>query len=29
MKDEMSLMSQNEIWDLVDLPNGCRPIGCK
>ena len=29
MKDEMSSMSQNEVLDLVDLPNGCRPIGCK
>ena len=29
MKDEMSSMSQNEVWDLVDLPDGCRPIGCK
>ena len=22
-------MSRNEVWSLVDLPNGCRPIGCK
>ena len=22
-------MSQNKVWSLVDLPNGCRPIGCK
>ena len=22
-------MSQNEVWSLVDLPDGCRPIGCK
>ena len=20
---------QNEVWDLVELPHGCRPIGCK
>ena len=29
MKDEMSSMSQNKVWDLVELPDGCRPIGCK
>ena len=29
MKDEISFMSQNKIWDLVDLPEGCKPIGCK
>ena len=22
-------MAQNEVWSLVDLLNGCRPIGCK
>ena len=26
MKDEMSSMLQNKVWDLVDLPEGCRPI---
>ena len=26
MKDEMSSMSKNEVWDLVDLPGGYRPI---
>ena len=29
MKDEMTSMSQNKVWSLVDLPNGCRPIKCK
>ena len=29
MKDEMSSISQNKVWSLVDLPDGCRPIGCK
>ena len=28
MKDEMTSMSQNKVWSLVNLPNGCRPIGC-
>ena len=22
-------MSKNKVWSLVDLPNGCRLIGCK
>ena len=25
----MTSMSQNKIWSLIDLPDGCRPIGCK
>ena len=29
MKDEMTSMSHNKVWSLVDLPDGCRPIGCK
>ena len=29
MKNEMIFMSQNKVWRLVNLPNGCRPIGCK
>ena len=29
MKDEMTSMSHNKVWNLVDFPNGCRPIGCK
>ena len=29
MKDELSSMSQNKVWELVELPKGCRPIGCK
>jgi hypothetical protein len=29
MVDEMKSMDNNTVWDLVDLPNGCRPIGCK
>ena len=29
MKDEMTSMSHNKVWSLVDFPDGCRPIGCK
>ena len=29
MKDEMTSMSKNKVWSLVDLPDGCIPIGCK
>ena len=29
IKDEMTPMSQNKVWSLVDFPDGCRPIRCK
>ncbi|RVW25894.1 Retrovirus-related Pol polyprotein from transposon TNT 1-94 [Vitis vinifera] len=29
MKDEMSSMKCNDVWDLVELPNGVKTIGCK
>nr|CAN81603.1 hypothetical protein VITISV_031789 [Vitis vinifera] len=29
MKDEMSSMKCNDVWDLVELPNGAKAIGCK
>ena len=29
MKDEMSSMASNEVWDLIELPNGAKAIGCK
>ena len=29
MKDEMESMEDNNVWDLVELPNGSKPIGCK
>ena len=29
MKDEMSSMKCNNVWDLVELPNGAKAIGCK
>lgn len=22
-------MSHNNVWELVELPEGCKPIGCK
>ena len=29
MEDEMKSMKDNNIWDLVELPTGVKPIGCK
>jgi len=29
MKDEMKSMKDNEVWDLVELPEGMKPIGWK
>ena len=29
MKDEMTSMSQNKVWSLVDFPIGCKPIKCR
>ncbi|WKA13290.1 hypothetical protein VitviT2T_030606 [Vitis vinifera] len=29
MKNEMSSMRCNDVWDLVELPNGAKAIGCK
>ena len=29
MISEMESMSTNEVWDLVDAPEGINPIGCK
>ena len=29
MKEEMNSMKSDDIWDLVELPNGLRAIGCK
>ena len=29
MKDEMSSMAFNGVWDLVELHNGAKAIGCK
>jgi hypothetical protein len=29
MNDEMNSMKNNDVWDLVELPNGEKAIGCK
>ena len=29
MLEEMKAIKENEIWRLVDLPLGCRPISLK
>ena len=29
MKSELESMYSNNVWTLVDLPNGVKPIGCK
>ena len=29
IKDEMSSMRCNDVWDLIELPNGAKAIGCK
>jgi len=29
MKDEIKSMNDNEVWDLVKLPEGVKPISCK
>jgi hypothetical protein len=29
MKEEMNSIKSNEVWDLVELPNGAKSIGCK
>ncbi|CAL9026013.1 unnamed protein product, partial [Prunus brigantina] len=29
MHDELKSMKQNEVWDLVELPEGCKQVGCK
>ena len=29
MEDEVKSMKDNEVWDLVELPEGVKPIGCK
>ncbi|CAA2996273.1 Hypothetical predicted protein, partial [Olea europaea subsp. europaea] len=28
MKDEIKSMKDNDVWDLVELPKGVKPIGC-
>ena len=29
MNNEMDSMKSNSVWELVDLPDGIKPIGCK
>ena len=29
MNSEMDSMYQNEVWTLVDPPEGVKPVGCK
>ena len=29
MKSEIESMKVNDVWILVDLPDGVKPIGCK
>ena len=29
MKEEMNSMTSNRVWDLVELPDGIKAIGCK
>ena len=29
MKDELKSMDHNEVWDVVELPEGCKRVGCK
>jgi hypothetical protein len=29
MEDEMLSMKHNDVWELMELPNGFKPIGCK
>ncbi|KAJ0862094.1 putative RNA-directed DNA polymerase [Helianthus annuus] len=29
MIDELDSMKKNDVWDLVELPNGVKPVGCK
>uniref|UniRef100_A0A0A9ACE9 Uncharacterized protein n=1 Tax=Arundo donax TaxID=35708 RepID=A0A0A9ACE9_ARUDO len=29
MKDEMKSMNINDVWDLVEIPDGAKMVGCK
>jgi hypothetical protein len=29
MEEEMKLMKDNDAWDIVPLPEGAKPVGCK
>ena len=29
MEGEMEALQKNKTWELVDLPSGKKPVGCK
>jgi len=29
MEDELKSMGSNNVWDLVEIPNGAKRVGCK
>ena len=29
INSEINFILQNHTWELVDLPPGCKPLGCK
>ena len=29
MEEEIKSMKDNDVWELVELPSGVKPIGCK
>ena len=29
MNEELKSMAHNDVWDLIELPNSCKPVGCK
>ncbi|RVW26828.1 hypothetical protein CK203_111491 [Vitis vinifera] len=29
MNEELKSMVHNGVWDLIELPNSCKPVGCK
>jgi len=29
MEDELKSMSSNDVWDLVEVPDGAKRVGCK
>ena len=29
MKEELKSMTQNNVWDLIEFPEGSKRVGCK
>ena len=29
MNEELKSMAHNGVWDLIELPNSCKPVGCR